>query len=96
MNSLLSIIQDEFLALLYQCRPNGTKIKTTSKASHSRATSTMGKFGDALEEFLLSIPREKLEWFPDQNGTIYKNLNFRLDMQSVGSPHILLYTPEIV
>lgn len=89
MNFLLNYINAQY-------RPNRTEnhlncIKGISQPDHL----TMGKFGDALEEFLLSIPREKLEWFPDHNGTVYKNPNFRLDMQTVGGPHIL-YTLEIV
>lgn len=82
-----------FLALLYQwniaaeTEPNIIQIPL--KASHNRTTLEMGKFGDALEIFLLSIPQEKLEWFPDHTCTVHKDLNFRLDMQTVGGPHIL-------
>jgi hypothetical protein len=43
----------------------------------------MGKATKALKDLITSIPPEKLEGLTHNNGTIYDDINFRLDMQSV-------------
>lgn len=49
----------------------------------------MGKGTDALIEFVDEIPDEKLSGISEIPGTIYKNDNFRLDMQGA-SFHLLV------
>ena len=43
----------------------------------------MGKADKALNEFIESIPFEKLKGIPDTAGTLDKDQNFRLDMREV-------------
>lgn len=43
----------------------------------------MGKARKALENFIDEIPKAKLTGFPSSAGTIYRNEDFRLDMQGV-------------
>jgi len=43
----------------------------------------MGKFNTLLNEFIESIPDSKLTGFSEQPGLIWKNTEFRLDMQGV-------------
>ena len=43
----------------------------------------MGKANDALDDFIDSIPHHKLEGIPDQPGTLFKDQNYRLDVQGV-------------
>jgi len=43
----------------------------------------MGKASKALKEFINGIPDSKLTGLPSSGGTIYKDTNFRLDMQGV-------------
>ncbi|KAF4472226.1 hypothetical protein FALBO_862 [Fusarium albosuccineum] len=38
-----------------------------------------------LTDFIDSIPDEKLEGFPDSQSTLYRNKDFRLDMQGITS-----------
>ena len=45
----------------------------------------MGKAKKALESFINSIPDSKLTGIPTQGGTLYKDNDFRLDMQGVRS-----------
>ncbi|KAF8800115.1 hypothetical protein BYT27DRAFT_7200626 [Phlegmacium glaucopus] len=43
----------------------------------------MGKAKKYLDEFIAEIPADKLTGFPTSAGTIYKNENYRLDMQGM-------------
>lgn len=43
----------------------------------------MGKGHDAVEDFIDSIPDEKLSAFADMEGKIFSDINFRLDDQGV-------------
>ena len=43
----------------------------------------MGKFDKLLNEFIESIPASKLTGFSESSGLIWKNTEFRLDMQGV-------------
>ena len=46
----------------------------------------MGKGKKAAIAFIESIPDAKLEGLPTSGGTIFKDTNFRLDMQGVCTP----------
>jgi hypothetical protein len=43
----------------------------------------MGKAKKAAKEFIEGIPDDKLKDIPDGIGTLYKDEDFRLDMQGV-------------
>lgn len=43
----------------------------------------MGKNTKRVKEFIDSIPDSKLSAFPSSGGTIFKDQDFRLDMQGV-------------
>ncbi|KAI1425279.1 hypothetical protein F5Y12DRAFT_714322 [Xylaria sp. FL1777] len=43
----------------------------------------MGKASKQLKIFIANIPDDKLKSFPSVAGTIYKDQNFRLDMQGL-------------
>ncbi|KAF3090683.1 hypothetical protein TWF706_009820 [Orbilia oligospora] len=45
----------------------------------------MGKATKAVRQFILSIPDCKFEAISTKIGTIYKDINFRLDMQGMTS-----------
>ncbi|KAM0124279.1 hypothetical protein ACHAP3_010486 [Botrytis cinerea] len=45
----------------------------------------MGKNTKRAEDFIDEIPDSKLTDFPTFGGTIYKNTDFRLDMQSMAT-----------
>ena len=55
----------------------------------------MGKNTKRAEDFIDEIPDSKLTGFPTSGGTIYKNTDFLLDMQSVGYflLHLFFTTP---
>jgi hypothetical protein len=53
----------------------------------------MGKNTKRVKEFIESIPDEKLTGFVTSGGTIYKDTDFRLDMQGVSWPlSIVIFT----
>lgn len=55
----------------------------------------MGKNTKSCKAFIESISDSKLTGFPKNGGTIYKDRDFRLDMQGVCFPYfesVLLYT----
>jgi hypothetical protein len=47
----------------------------------------MGKAQKALKSFIEGIPASKLEKISSGPGTLYKNSDFRLDMQGVSGTH---------
>lgn len=50
----------------------------------------MGKADKALKEFIAAIPASKLQDLPTNAGTLYKDVNFRLDMQGVSSANFFI------
>ena len=75
-----------------RCRINNTSLKERgsinppfpSPAKLEPLThDVMGKFNDLLKDFIESIPDSKLTGFSTQPGQIWKNSEFRLDMQGV-------------
>ncbi|CAF9916954.1 MAG: hypothetical protein HETSPECPRED_003057 [Heterodermia speciosa] len=56
----------------------------------------MGKGRKALKDFIGNIPEEKLTDFPSNNGAcIYKDTNFRMDMQSITTDEPKKYNIQI-
>ena len=55
----------------------------------------MGKSAKALKAFIDEIPDSALEALPTTGGTIYTNLNFRLDMQGVSQNYFLFQGPAL-
>ena len=51
--------------------------------AEANAIFARGKATKALESFINEIPDSKLSDLPTQGGTIYKDTDFRLDMQGV-------------
>lgn len=67
------------LPSFYQFHRNFTKY-------HLLNISEMGKAGKALRAFINEIPDDKLENLSVTAGTLYKDTNFRVDMQGVRGP----------
>lgn len=57
----------------------------------------MGKNTKRVKEFIENIPDEKLTGFVESGGTIYKDEDFRLDMQGVRTfLHISIITCSLL
>lgn len=56
-------------------------MKSLIRCRHNRMD--MGQATKALDEFIAEIPASKLTGFSTVGGLIYRNTNFRLDMQGV-------------